>query len=127
MGWPKLFTLSQNVTPGNGFLSPDGTLKMRIRFVQFGGNLECSSGLKEHFKVLEVKAGAKVLENVGTLWKSKALSDLKIETLDGKVLEAHRFMLAGTKWFICNSRFVYFMEEQLYLIGSKEHSLPEDV
>jgi hypothetical protein len=95
-----LFTLSQTETPGNGFLSPDGTLKMLIRFVQFGGNLECSSVLKEDFKPLVVKAVAKVLENVGTLWRSKALSDLKIETLDGKVIEAHRLMLAGTKWFI---------------------------
>jgi hypothetical protein len=100
MGWSKLFTLSQTETPGNGYLSPDGTLKMLIRFVQFGGSLECRSVLKEHSKALEVKAGAKVLENVGTLWRSKAFSDLKIETLDGKVLEAHRFMLAGTKWFI---------------------------
>jgi hypothetical protein len=100
MGWDKLFTLSQTETPGNGFLSPDGTLKMLIRFVQFGGNLECSSVLKEDFKPLVVKAVAKVLENVGTLWRSKALSDLKIETLDGKVIEAHRLMLAGTKWFI---------------------------
>jgi hypothetical protein len=103
MGWSKLFTLSQTETPGNGYLSPDGTLKMLIRFVQFGGSLECSSVLKEHSKALEVKAGVKVLENVGTLWRSKALSDLKIETLDGKVLEGHRFMLAGTKWFMLDA------------------------
>jgi hypothetical protein len=96
------------VTPGNGYLSPDGTLKMLIRFVQFGGSLECNSVLKEDFKPLEVKAVAKVLENVGTLWRSNAFSDLKIETLDGKVLQAHRFMLAGTKWFIGNAGFVCY-------------------
>jgi hypothetical protein len=48
--WIDFFTLSHLRTPlmpGCWHLSPDGTLKMRILFVQFGGIVECKKGKVE--------------------------------------------------------------------------------
>jgi hypothetical protein len=69
---------------------------MRIRFVQFGGILECKKGKEEELVGLKVKTGDEILQNVGTLLDSQALSDLKIQTSDGKVFQAHKSILAGS-------------------------------
>jgi hypothetical protein len=76
--------------PENRCFSPDGTLKMRIRFVQFGEILGCKTGKDEELKGLKERAGDKVLQNMGTLLESQALSDLKIKTSDGKLFQAHK-------------------------------------
>jgi hypothetical protein len=77
------------------FLSPDGTLKMRIRFVHFGGIVGWKRGKDEELKGLKERTGDRVQQNMGTLLQSQALSDLKIETSDGKVFQAHKCILAG--------------------------------
>jgi hypothetical protein len=94
-GWEFLFFLSHLRKPECRWLSQDGTFKMRIRFVQFGGILECKKGKDEELKGLKERAGDKVLQNMGTLLDSQALSDLKIKTSDGKVFQAHKSILAG--------------------------------
>jgi hypothetical protein len=95
-GWDDFFTLSELMNPGKRFLSPQGTFKMRIRFVQFGGILECRKGKEEELAGLKVKTGDKILQNVGTLLDSHALSDLKIKTSDGKVFQAHKLIRGGS-------------------------------
>jgi hypothetical protein len=95
-GWEKFFTLSQLKKPGCRYLSPDGTLKMRIRFVQFGEIVECKKATDEEMMGLKERAGHKILQNVGMLFESQALTDLKIKTSDGKVFQAHKFILAGS-------------------------------
>jgi hypothetical protein len=69
---------------------------MRIRFVQFGEIVECKTETDEELVGLKERAGDKVLQNMGTLLDSQALSDLKIKTSDGKVFQAHKFILAGS-------------------------------
>jgi hypothetical protein len=69
---------------------------MRIRFVQFGGIVECKKGKDEELVGLKERAGDKVLQNMGTLLDSQALSDLRIKTSDGKVFQAHKLILAGS-------------------------------
>jgi hypothetical protein len=93
--WDPFCTLSQLRDPENRYLSPEGTLRMRIRFVQFGGILECKEGKDEELVGLKERAGDKVLQNMGTLLDSQALSDLQIKTSDGKVFQAHKLILAG--------------------------------
>jgi hypothetical protein len=95
-GWKDFFTLSQLRNPGCCFLSPEGTFKMRIRFVQFGDIVECKKGKDEELVGLKERAGDKIQQNVGTLLDSQALSDLKIKTSDGKVFQAHKLILAGS-------------------------------
>jgi hypothetical protein len=95
-GWPEFFTLSELKKPGCGYLSPEGTLKMRIRFVQFGEIVECKKRKEEELVGLKERAGDEILQNVGTLLDSQALSDLKIKTSDGKVFQAHKSILAGS-------------------------------
>jgi hypothetical protein len=95
-GLPKFFTLSELKKPGCRYLSADGTFKMRIRFVQFEGIVECKRETDEELKGLKERAGDKILQNVGTLFESQALSDLKIKTSDGKVFQAHKLILAGS-------------------------------
>jgi hypothetical protein len=95
-GWPEFFTLSELKKPGCRFLSPGGTLKMRIRFVQFGEFVGCKKGKDEELKGLKERAVDKILQNVGTLFESQALSDLKIKTSDGNVFQAHKFILGGS-------------------------------
>jgi hypothetical protein len=95
-GWEPFFTLSQLRNPGCRYLSPDGTLKMHIRFVQFGEIVECKRGKDEELKGLKERTGDKILQNVGTLLDSQALSDLRIKTSDGKVFQAHKLILAGS-------------------------------
>jgi hypothetical protein len=94
-GWKKFFTLSELKDPECRYLSLDGTLKLCIRFVQFGGIVECKKGKDEELKGLKERAGHKILQSVGKLLDSQALSDLKIKTSDGKVFQAHKFILAG--------------------------------
>jgi hypothetical protein len=94
-GWGSFFTLSELEDPENRWRSPHGTLKLRIRFLQFGGMLECKEG-KEELVGLKVKTGDEILLNVGTLLESQALSDLKIQTSDGKGFQAHKSILAGS-------------------------------
>jgi hypothetical protein len=93
-GW-TFFFLSEVRNPEYRYLSPDGTLKLRIRFVQFGGILECKKGKDEELMELKERARGKILQNVGTLLNSQALSDLKMKTSDGKVFQAHMLILAG--------------------------------
>jgi hypothetical protein len=95
-GWPKFLTFSKIRKPGTRYLSPDGTFKMRIRFVQFGGILECKKEKDEELKGLKDRTGDTILRNVGTLLDSHDLSDLKIKTSDGKVFQAHKLILAGS-------------------------------
>jgi hypothetical protein len=95
-GWEEFFTLSELKDPGIRYLSPEGTLKLRIRFVQFGGIVECKMGKDEELMELKVKTGDKILLNVRTLLESQALSDLKIKTTDGKLFQAHKIILAGS-------------------------------
>jgi hypothetical protein len=99
-GWDKFFTLSELRKPGCRCLSADGTLKMRIRFVQFGEIVECKKETDEELKGLKERAGDQILQNMGTLFESQALSDLKIKTSDGKVFQAHKLILAGSLIFI---------------------------
>jgi hypothetical protein len=63
--------------------------------VQFGEIVGCKKGKDEELKGLKERAGDKVLQNMGTLLDSQALSDLKIKTSDGKVFQAHKSILAG--------------------------------
>jgi hypothetical protein len=95
-GWEKFFTLSELKEPNCRYLFPDGTVKMRIRFVQFGGVVGCKKGKDEELVGLKERAGDKVLQNMGTLLDSQALSDLKIKTSDEKVFQAHKSILAGS-------------------------------
>jgi hypothetical protein len=95
-GWEQFLTLSHLRKPECRFLSPDGTLKMRIRFVQFGGIVGCKKGKDEELVGLKERAGDKILQNVGTLLHSQALSDFKIRTSDGKVFQAHKSILGGS-------------------------------
>jgi hypothetical protein len=95
-GWEEFFTLSELKDPERRYISPEGTLKMRIRFVKFGEIVECKMGKDEELKELKVKAGDKILQSVGKLFESQALSDLKIKTSDGKVFQTHKFILAGS-------------------------------
>jgi hypothetical protein len=95
-GYDEFCTLSELRDPEDRCLSPDGTLKMRIRFVQFGGIVECKQGKDEELVGLKVKAGDKILQDVGALLESQALSDLKIQTSNGKVFQAHKIILAGS-------------------------------
>jgi hypothetical protein len=69
---------------------------MRIRFVQFGEIVECKTETDEELMGLKERAGGKILQNVGKLFESQALSDLKIKTSDGKVFQAHKLILAGS-------------------------------
>jgi hypothetical protein len=68
---------------------------MCIRFVQFGDIVECKKGKDEELVGLKEKAGDKILQSVGKLLDSQALSDLKIKTSDGKVFRAHKSILGG--------------------------------
>jgi hypothetical protein len=95
-GWDEFFFLSDLRDPECRYLSPDGTLKMRIRFVQFGGIVGCKQETDEELKGLKERAGDKILQNVGNLFESQALSDLKIKTSDGKEFQAHKFILGGS-------------------------------
>jgi hypothetical protein len=95
-GWDEFCTVSELRDPECGWLSPDGTLKMQIRFVQFRGIVECKKRKEEELVGLKVKTEDKILQNVGTLLESQALSDLKITTSDGKVFQAHKFILGGS-------------------------------
>jgi hypothetical protein len=95
-GWKSFFTLSELKDPGCRYLSLDGTLKIRIRFVQFGEIVGCKTETDEELVGLKERAGGKILQNVGTLLDSQALSDLKIQTSDGKVFQAHKLILAGS-------------------------------
>jgi hypothetical protein len=82
-GWNGLCNLS--------FLS-----KPESRFVQFGGIVGCKEGKEEELVGLKERAGDKVLQNMGTLLDSQALSDLKIKTSDGKLFQPHKSILAGS-------------------------------
>jgi hypothetical protein len=95
-GWGNFFILSELRNPECRWLSPDGTLKMRFRFVQFGEIVECKKETDEELVGLKERAGDKILQNVGMLFESQALSDLKIKTSDGKVFQAHKLILAGS-------------------------------
>jgi hypothetical protein len=95
-GWGEFFTLSELRKPGSQYFSPDETFKMRIRFVQFGEIVECKTETEEELKGLKDRTGDTILQNVGTLLDSQALSDLKIKTSDGKVFQAQNFILAGS-------------------------------
>jgi hypothetical protein len=96
-GWHGLFALSELRNPECRYLSPDGTVKMRIRFVQFGEIVECNKkGKDEELVGLKEKTGDKILQSVGMLLQSQALSDLKIKTSDGKVFHAHKLILGGS-------------------------------
>jgi hypothetical protein len=94
-GLPEFFTLSELRDPECRYLSTDGTLKMRIRFVQFGEIVECKKGKDEELVGLKERAGGKILQNVGALLDSQDLSDLKIKTSDGKLFQAHKLILGG--------------------------------
>jgi hypothetical protein len=63
-GWDEFCTVSELRDPECGWLSPDGTLKMQIRFVQFGGIVECKKGKEEELVGLKVKTEDKILQNV---------------------------------------------------------------
>jgi hypothetical protein len=96
-GWDVFFTLGAlNDPPAHGWILPDATLTMRIRFVQFGGIVECKKGKDEELGGLKERAGGKILQNIGALLDSQVLSDLKIKTSDGKVFHSHKFILAGS-------------------------------
>jgi hypothetical protein len=95
-GWDNFCFLSDLTDPDHRFLSPDGTLKLRIGFLQFGEILKCKQGKEEQLVGLKERAGDKVLQNMGTLLESQALSDVKIQTSDGKVFQAHKFILGGS-------------------------------
>jgi hypothetical protein len=94
-GWEYFFFLSHLRDPAWADLSADGTFKMRIRFVQFGEIVECKRGKDEELVGLKERTGDKILQNVGALMDSQALSDLQIKTSDGKVFQAHKSILAG--------------------------------
>jgi hypothetical protein len=102
-GWDEFFILSELRDPECRYLSPDGTLKMCIRFVQFGGIVGCKKGMDEELKGLKERTGDKVLQNMGTLLDSQALSDLRIKTSDGKVFQAHKSILAGSVYIFQSS------------------------
>jgi hypothetical protein len=104
-GWEEFFILSELKDPERRYLSPDGTLKMRIRFVQFGGIVECKLGKDDKLVGLKERAGDKILQNVGMLFESQALSDLKIKTSDGKVFQAHKSILGGSVFNFFQSSF----------------------
>jgi hypothetical protein len=96
-GWKEFFTLSQLRKSGSRCLSTDGTLKLSIRFVQFGGIVECKKGKDEELKGLKERAGETILLTVGVLLDFQAMSDLKIRTSDGKVFQAYKLILAGSR------------------------------
>jgi hypothetical protein len=58
--------------------------------------VECKKGKDEELVGLKERAVHKVLQNMGTLLDSQALSDLRIKTSDGKVFQAHKLILAGS-------------------------------
>jgi hypothetical protein len=95
-GFPNFLTLSELRNPGCRYLSSDGTLKMRIRLVQFGEILECKQETEEELKGLKDRTGDKLRQDVGTLLDSQALSDLQIKTSDGKLFQAHKLILGGS-------------------------------
>jgi hypothetical protein len=116
-GWGEFLTLStvENTAGWYRYLSPDGTLKMRIRFVQFGEIVGCKKEKDEELVGLKERAGDKVLQNMGTLLDSQALSDLKIKTSDGKVFQAHKSILAG--WVCIFSVIIIIITIDYYLFN----------
>jgi hypothetical protein len=64
--------------------------------VQFGEIVECKTETEEELKGQKDRTGDTILQNVGTLLDSKALSDLRIKTSDGKLFQAHKLILAGS-------------------------------
>jgi hypothetical protein len=58
--------------------------------------VECKNGKDEELMGLKKRTGDEILRNVGTLFESQALSNLKIKTSDGKVFQAQKLILAGS-------------------------------
>jgi hypothetical protein len=70
-------------------LSTNGDLQMKIVFVQYGTKSECRV-VGESEEALKSASGAKVLEDFSQLLESKELTDLEIQTKDGKVFPVHK-------------------------------------
>jgi hypothetical protein len=80
------------------FLSTNGDLRMKIVFIQYGTKSECSRVVGESEEAPESAsgAGAKILsEDFGQLFESQELTDLKIQSKDGKVFPVHKCILLG--------------------------------
>jgi hypothetical protein len=100
-------------------LSENGGLQMKIEFVQYGTKSECRL-VGESEEALESASGTKALEDFGELLESKELTDLEIQTKDGKVFEAHKCILSGDlnliRIYICVvnsavSKLIFFVME----------------
>jgi hypothetical protein len=95
----SLLNSSSNCSTGeddsiNNFLTADGSLKMGIKFIQYGKKSECNP-VDGNDDTLRQASGAKLLKDFGALLGSKSLSDLKIETKDGRIFDAHKLILSG--------------------------------
>jgi hypothetical protein len=97
LGWTQLIEFESLFSPDSQYFSPDGTLKMRIRFVHLANSFECKSEQKGCVKELVKIAEANVLEDFSSLLQTGLQSDLKIETRDENVFYAHKAILAGTR------------------------------
>jgi hypothetical protein len=81
-------------------MQADGAIQFRIKLTQFArkslGTNEPNSGLLET-KVVE---RAKLVDDINLLYENKSLMDLKIQTKDGKIFEAHKAVLGGEVYYI---------------------------
>jgi hypothetical protein len=78
------------------FLSTNGDLHMKIQFIQYGTKSECQLvGETEEVLESESASGAKLLEDFGQLLESKELTDLEVQSFDGKVFPVHKCILSG--------------------------------
>jgi hypothetical protein len=78
----------------SNFLSTNGDLQMKIVFLQYGIKSECRV-VGESEEALESASGAKALEDFGKLLESKELTDLEIQSEDGKLFPVHKCILSG--------------------------------
>jgi hypothetical protein len=80
-------------------MQADGAIKFRIKLTQFArkplGTNGPNSGLPER-KLSGWKGKARGwLDDINLLYENKSLMDLKIQTKNGKIFEAHKAVLAG--------------------------------
>jgi hypothetical protein len=98
--------------PIDNFLTKGGgDLKMKLKFVQFGPKVKSTPVVVTHnntdVKTLEQASGAMVLKDIRALFESKEQTDLKIHTKEGRVFDAHRFILAGLDDFLQYQQILY--------------------
>jgi hypothetical protein len=102
LGSREILTLSDLCGPegtGTKFFSNDGDLQILIKLEQFEKSANSTVMLKNasgHLGEIEAAAESNVVKKLGTLLHSGAVSDLRIETADSKVVHAHKAILAGS-------------------------------